>query len=310
MRIISAHSPLYSGQGYHYGSVWPLFTGWASVGEYRYHQTFPAYANLRSNALLALDGSLGHVAEVLSGDYYQPLSTNSPHQIWSAAMVISPILRGMLALDVDARSHTLTFAPHVPANWRSLSVDNLQLGGAKLALSYKRTPGTLTLEVKRTGSGEDMLDFSPSLSLRSEVISVELNGHRLAFHTDLNTSDQHVAMRIPIGQALSTIRIRLKNDFGISYANALPALGSASQGLRVLSDTWNAGRTQLTLSLSGLPGKKYELAVWNPSLVASVHGGKLANVSADEGTLAVEFPAGTGNDFVRQDVVLNFAGTR
>src|SRR3984885_8425815 len=72
-----------SGGGYHYGSVWPLFTGWASVGEYRYHREFPAYSNLRANALLALDGSLGHVTEVLSGDYYQPLSTSSPHQIWS-----------------------------------------------------------------------------------------------------------------------------------------------------------------------------------------------------------------------------------
>ena len=51
MRIIS-DSSRYSGGGYHYGSVWPLFTGWASVGEYRYHRALPAYANLRANALL------------------------------------------------------------------------------------------------------------------------------------------------------------------------------------------------------------------------------------------------------------------
>ena len=52
MRIISNQSKVYDGSGYHYGSVWPLFTGWASVGEYRYHRAFPAYSNLRSNALL------------------------------------------------------------------------------------------------------------------------------------------------------------------------------------------------------------------------------------------------------------------
>ncbi len=51
MRIISQHSKVYDGSGYHYGSVWPLFTGWASVGEYRYHRAFPAYSNLRANAL-------------------------------------------------------------------------------------------------------------------------------------------------------------------------------------------------------------------------------------------------------------------
>src|SRR5260370_28658379 len=102
MRIISEHSPKFSGGGYHYGSVWPLFTCLAALGEYRYHRSFPAYANLRANALLALNGSLGHVTEVLSGANYQSPSTSSPHQIWSAAMVVSPLLRGMFGLRTDA----------------------------------------------------------------------------------------------------------------------------------------------------------------------------------------------------------------
>ena len=38
MRIISSSAAKYSAGGYHFGSVWPLFTGWASVGEYRYHR--------------------------------------------------------------------------------------------------------------------------------------------------------------------------------------------------------------------------------------------------------------------------------
>src|SRR5271168_36264 len=73
MRILSSRDPRYNPSGYHFGSVWPLFTGWAAVGEYRYHRALPAYENLRANALLALDGSPGHVTEVLSGDFYQPL---------------------------------------------------------------------------------------------------------------------------------------------------------------------------------------------------------------------------------------------
>ncbi len=124
MRIISNRSAIFSGGGYHYGSVWPLFTGWASVAEYRYHQEFPAYENLRANALLALDGSLGHVTEVLSGDYYQPLATSSPHQIWSAAMVVSPLLKGMFGLERDATKKTLTFVPHVPADWTNFKINN------------------------------------------------------------------------------------------------------------------------------------------------------------------------------------------
>ena len=102
MRIISSRAAKYSAGGYHFGSVWPLFTGWASVGEYRYHRALTGFTNLMANSQLALDGSLGHVTEVLSGDYYQPLSTSSPHQIWSAAMVISPLLRGLFGLEADA----------------------------------------------------------------------------------------------------------------------------------------------------------------------------------------------------------------
>ncbi len=117
MRIISDKSKAYDGSGYHFGAVWPLFTGWASVAEYRYHRAFPAYSNLRANALLGLDGALGHFTEVLSGDYYQSFATSSPHQIWSAAMVVSPILRGMFGLQADVEKHQINLAPHIPADW-------------------------------------------------------------------------------------------------------------------------------------------------------------------------------------------------
>jgi hypothetical protein len=307
MRIISNRAPIYNGAGYHFGSVWPLFTGWASVGEYRYHQAFPAYANLRANALLALDGSLGHVAEVLSGDYYQPLSTNSPHQIWSAAMVISPILRGMLGIETDTQSHTLRFAPHAPADWKSFSITNVPMGTAAASIRYDRAPGTITIEVQRSGSGEAEVVLSPAISLRSSVTSVELNGKSLPFHVEATPSDQHVSMRFAAADGTNSVRIHLKNDFGVGFSNVLPALGSASEGLRVLSESWNPGRTQLTLSLAGVAGKSYELSVWNPSQIASVAGGKLNKGGPEQATVTVEFPKTDPASYSHQDLVFKFA---
>jgi glycogen debranching enzyme len=310
MRILSNRSPIYNGSGYHFGSVWPLFTGWASVGEYRYHQALPAYANLRANALLALDGSLGHVAEVLSGDYYQPLSTNSPHQIWSAAMVVSPMLRGMLGLESEAQSHTLRFAPHVPAEWTSFAVDNVRVGAATASIRLQRTPGVLTFEVKRSGAGELNVVLSPAISLRSTVALVELNGRSLPFHVEVSGTDQHVTVRYAALEGTSTVRMGLKNDFDIGYTNTLPALGAASEGLRLLSESWNAARTQLTLALSGVAGKSYELSVWNPSQIASVGGGKMKGVSPQQARLAVDFPVAPSAPYVHRDLVIKFAGAK
>src|SRR5215470_6707827 len=182
MRIISNKSPIYSGVGYHFGSVWPLFTGWAAVCEYRYHQSLAAYANLRANALLALDGSPGHVTEVLSGDYYQTLSTGSPHQIWSAAMVISPVLRGMLGLLTDASKHSATLRPHVPASWKQLTIRDVRVGDTSFDANYRKTTDGIVLELIRSaGQDECTLEFSPSISLRGRVLKVELNGKPVPF---------------------------------------------------------------------------------------------------------------------------------
>jgi len=289
--------------------VWPLFTGWASVSEYRNHRAFPAYANLRANALLALDGSLGHVTEVLSGDYYQPLSTSSPHQIWSAAMVVSPLLRGMFGLEVDAAKKTLTFAPHVPADWTSFHVGNVRVGDAVLNLRYRKTLTEITLEVTRTG-GECTIDFRPALSPRASVLGAELNGQRVEYRAAAHQGDQHVETRFAVPQGASTLRIHVKNDFGVSYASTLPPLGATSRGLRVISETWSGERDRLELEFTGAAGKGYEMAVWNPGQIESVEGAQLVKKDGEAAKIQVQFPATTSDTYPHRKVVFHLAGKR
>jgi glycogen debranching enzyme len=310
MRIISSRSPKFSGGGYHYGSVWPLFTGWASVAEYRYHRTQPAYDNLRANALLALDGSLGHVTEVLSGDYYQPLSTSSPHQIWSAAMVVSPLLRGMFGLSADAKTSTVTFAPHLPADWNSLGLDNLRVGDNKIQLSYSRTAEGIFLEAVRTsGSAECIIEFRPAISLRASVNRVELNGKPLPFRVDANEEDQHVIVSFPIGEGQKFLRIIVQNDFAVSAASPLPPLGSQSRGLRILSDTWSSAHDELTLDVSGASGAQYELKLWNPSQLQRVEGADLKK-NSDSSRLMLQIPSSASEQYAHAKIVFHFAETK
>jgi GH15 family glucan-1,4-alpha-glucosidase len=309
MRIISNKSPLFSGGGYHYGSVWPLFTGWAAVGEYRYHQEAPAYANLRANALLALDGSLGHVTEVLSGDYYQPLSTSSPHQIWSAAMVVSPILKGMLGLETSAVHHSVSLAPHVPADWPGFGVRNVTVGKTRVSISYKKSAEGITLEAA-VPEGEDcVLDFSPAVSLRAKVSRVEFNGKQIPFRVETNGADQHISTHFTVSGGNNVLRIRLQNEFGISIKSELPSLGAASRGLRIISETWSEPRDQLTLELSGTANAKYELGVWNPAEIASVEGAKYYPGSRLD-TIPIEMPEGDLGSYSHQNVVIHFSGVR
>jgi glycogen debranching enzyme len=306
MRIISNHSPLFSGGGYHYGSVWPLFTGWASVAEYRYHQTFPAYSNLRANALLALDGSLGHVTEVLSGDYYQPLSTSSPHQIWSAAMVVSPLLRGMFGLEIDAKTGTVTFAPHAPAGWTRFTIRNVRAGAAKMDLTYFKEPGAITLEANCAGTTACPVQFEPSLSASAEVLGAELNGKPVPFHVVANEVDQHAAVRFEARSKSNTLKIRVRKEFNVSYDSGLPPLGSRSEGLRVLSQTWTPRRDTLTLELAGSAGAEYELQV-DPGQLAGVDGAGPVHSESAVQAVRVRFPAGEPGTYAKTKVVFHFS---
>jgi GH15 family glucan-1,4-alpha-glucosidase len=308
MRIISNRSPKFSGGGYHYGSVWPLFTGWASVGEYRHHRPQPAYDNLRANALLALDGSLGHVTEVLSGDYYQPLSTSSPHQIWSAAMVVSPLLRGLFGLARDAKAGTVTFAPHLPADWNSLGIDNVRIGENRLQLNLTRSAEGIFLEAGRTaGTGESTIEFRPSISLRATVQKAELNGKPLSFRVESNDEDQHVVVRFPVFEGQKFVRIVVSNDFTVTSTALLPALGSVSTGLRIFSETWSASHDQLTLNVAGSPGAQYQLSLWNGGQIDHVEGAELKK-KPEVSTLTLQIPSSASESYAQTKIVIHFAG--
>ncbi|MGC2288212.1 MAG: hypothetical protein WA542_23410 [Candidatus Acidiferrum sp.] len=305
MRIISNRSPVYSGGGYHFGSVWPLFTGWASVAEYRYHQEFPAYENLRANALLALDGSLGHVTEVLSGDYYQPLSTSSPHQIWSAAMVISPLLKGMFGLEKDATKRSLTFVPHVPADWTNFKINGVRVGDSVVNLSYEKKLGEITLEATRTG-GECTLDFEPEVANTVLAVRVDVNGRQQSFDQLLSSEHHHLKIKFALKEGKNIIRVRDPNDFGVSYALRLPELGSASSDLRILSREMGDATSPMELVMAGRAGAMYELDVWNPGIIESVRGAELVKEASGVAKLRVHFEAKAGETYPHQRVVFFF----
>jgi glycogen debranching enzyme len=307
MRIISSNSKVYDGSGYHFGSVWPLFTGWASVGEYRYHHPAQAYFNLRANALLATDGALGHFTEVLSGDYNQSLSTSSPHQIWSAAMVISPILRGMFDLQTDADKHEITLAPHVPADWTSFAIRNVRVGDAAVNFQYHKSSDrsaneTVILESQRSGTGDCWVEFSPAFSKRARIVGVALNGHPLHFTMQESTQDQHLTVRFRLNDGMNTLVVRVRDDFGVGLDNDLPPQGGASRNLRIVREVWSASQDQLILNLSGVAGRKYELAVWNPSQIGEVKGGVLTKA----GKLQIQIPDGPDGVYVPQEVDIHF----
>lgn len=137
-RSVSGKESIFDPMAYHQGSVWPLFTGWNAMAQYRASRPMAGYASLMRNVDLTWAQDPGFVTEVLSGELYQPLGRSSSHQLWSSAMALVPVIRGLFGVEGDATTHTLQVRPQLPANWPSATLHNVRLGSDSYTVTFRR----------------------------------------------------------------------------------------------------------------------------------------------------------------------------
>ncbi len=160
LRDVANDEKIYDGMSYHQGSVWPLFTGWASLAEYRGGQPLAGYQMLMENANLTRAQDLGAVTELLSGDFNVPFGRSTSHQLWSSAMVITPTLRGLFGIDIDAQTKTITVNPHLPASWTQATIRHIAVGNETVDLLFTQILGAVTIRIQAENAGRIKLATS------------------------------------------------------------------------------------------------------------------------------------------------------
>lgn len=272
-RDVGDHDSVYDPISYHQGSVWPLFTGWASLAEYRSGRDLAGYTHLMENTNLTTQQDLGAVTELLSGAYFSPFGRSTSHQMWSSAMVMVPAVRGLFGVGVDALTDTVSVDPHLPAQWEYARLRHLQVGTRSVDLSYQRDGSELTVSLLEK-DGE-----SVKLMSQAEGARVAKDGKSLVIPLPF------VEVGLPFGAD-----------------DALPLPGAPTQMLKVLSEQRESH--SLTLVLEGEAVSTQTLAVRTNSrkhLTITADGGEL---SSNAEQLQVTFPAGDG--YQKQTVVLHW----
>ena len=301
-RILTKESPLYDPLSYHNGSVWPLFTGWTSMGAYRYGRPHVGAQALWANALLTRQDALGYVTELLSGDYNAAFGRTSHHQVWSEAMVATPLVRGLLGIEVTDGGRRVRIAPQLPAHWDRVAVQNAPAGAGTYALTVTRQPGALTMSV--TGyNGE--VELAPALPLDAVVRRAVAGGREVPFETVVEGDVQRPVVRLAGAEAEAVVfeMERRGTDVAVRYEPADP--GAVSRQLRVLRST--AGADGLRLLLEGRAGETYALLLVTDRGVGEVAapGAEVAPDEAGAPVLTVTFEGEPGRSgYVRREVVV------
>lgn len=296
MRIISSKSPIYSPAGYHFGSVWPLFTGWAALAEYNAHEPLQGWANLKANSWLSLDGANGNTTEVLSGQTYSSLSTASPHQTWSAAMIVSPLLRGVFGLTVDGPAHRIRLEPHLPASWNDAAIRRVPFGGGTVDFILHRDAQSLTLQVENHGAGGFLLNFAPAYSPYTNVTDASANGSPAKFTRRQTAAEWHPEIEAAVLNTGTTIALKHDHLFGLDVPSEPPRLGEPSANLKFISENWENNNKRVTFLFSGVAGKTYEFGVTGAEYVAGASGVQASGTHQ----YRITMPSGSG--YVHQAV--------
>ncbi len=211
------------------------------------------------NADLTWAQDPGAVTELLSGQFFAPLGRSTSHQLWSSAMVISPVLRGLFGLEWDAAANKLTVTPSLPAQWDKAALHHVPFAGGELDLEMKRDGSILT--VQATGPAA-----SP-LTLASRTPGAKAKGNLID---------------IPLPAV----------EVGIDHA--LPEPGATTQQMKVIDEQSSKDSLTLTLSAPANSHQTIMLRVNDTRATVHVEGAQMPPENSLLRPMQIDFGAGEG----------------
>jgi glycogen debranching enzyme len=263
-RPLSASSTLFDPLHYNNGAVWPFVTGWVALAEYRYHNAAAGRFALEAIARTGFDEARGFNPEVLSGRLYKPLDTAVPQQFFATSMVLTPLVRGLFGVDVDAPARRLTLAPHLPPDWGNASLRQLRVGADRVSVDFERGPGMVRATVRRASAATPLdVTFSPALPLGATVTSVSRGdgGGPLSFVVDTTPGDVHARASVAVCER-ETITVSYSGGWSAWLAPDPPRIGDRSHAARIVEERLRQGEYLLTLE--GRAGASYAVTIDGP----------------------------------------------
>ena len=233
VRILSSQSPLFDPRGYHYGSIWPLFTGWTALAEYEYGNSTQGFSHIMNNLYIKNHWALGFVEEVMDGSVYRP-SGVCPHQCWSETNILHPAITGMIGWKPNAPAHAALLKPRFPLLWDSVTVSNLRVGESLLQLGMKRSTRRTVYSLTLQKGPAVQVTFGPELPVGTFVKKVTVGGMIVPKAVLGKRGLLALPSPVTVSKQVNVV-IEHSGGFGLEPVVPRPSPGDSSGALRIIS---------------------------------------------------------------------------
>jgi len=240
-RSVGAGSEGFNPESYSKGSVWPVQTASLAQAYWQAHRPVTALALWRTLLPVARLDSLGHMTEVLAGDFYRPQAESVPEQTWSSAGFIEATMHGLLGLDVDSAARRMVFAPRLPAEWNDVSIARIQIGGAHVRLALDRSGEAMALKIGNDGEPFKLV-FTPDLALGAKLKGATFNRQTVAAVIENHPQQTEARVEVTVPHGESELQLDVAGGVRVIPDGTEPRLGEPSAGVRIIDVRLAAGK--------------------------------------------------------------------
>ncbi len=308
-RSTPRNSSAFNPDSYAKGSVWAVGTANMAMAFWNGHRPDTAFPIWRGLVPWASLDSLGHMDEVLAGDYYHEQTESVPEQTWSSAVFFRSAVEGLLSLHVNGLTRQIVFSPRIPADWSTVKVRNIRLPAAQLAFAWFRTKNGSELETVNSGDPIHLI-YRPEIPLGAHLTGATWDGKPIPVRLDeySEATDAEMEMEIPHG----TTRLTLGYVGGVSLVlpRAHPLLGDASRAMKLIGVKLRGAKYILDAEADPACASTFQLRTERK--IVAVHGAtwKAASSNSYTFTIGVSNSADPPTGYRPVKIVVDFAPTR
>jgi glycogen debranching enzyme len=228
-RMLSRESSLYDHKSYNNGGVWPFLTGYAALALYANGRSQAGWSYVEGLKELTFLHARGYVTEILSGDRLVPIDASVPHQLFSTAGFVSPLLRGLVGYEPGR------LGPRPPPSWDRFRVENLRHASGGFSFDWERTRGDDEDQVRVALEGDiGELEVSVELPSGIETWTPEpgrgVREHVFRFTPSVEIEPMHEPLRA--GDRSRRLRVLHETHEGDTYRARLEARSGSRHRLR------------------------------------------------------------------------------
>jgi glycogen debranching enzyme len=266
----------YDPNSYAAGSVWAIGTSGAAAAFWAEHR--PVTALPIWNALVpwsSLD-SLGHMHEVLAGDYYREQLESVPEQTWSSAGFFSAAVNGLLGLQVDGASNRIRFGPHLPPNWSRVTLRHVHLNSSEVALSMVQSANEVRLEIQNDGAPVGMV-FDPEIPFGAKLTGARLGTQSVIATLEPHEQDSHARVEVPVPHGNTTLTVGYTGGVAIIPEAPRLLIGEPSRAMK-MTGIHRQGRVY-RVDFDYVPAAANSFEVRTPWIIQDADGANFQSIS-------------------------------